>query len=143
MSGSERIDARGGPFGNLWQAYAEQLDALAKGCEPAALGFGRCNLELMTLAVRRTQAWLEQPARLGACRTPQDLMSEQVRFWQTAGAHYAESGQRWLAALMSTAQNPMAKPAGDGQPREARDYIAVAEVKATPAARPSKDRRAA
>ena len=144
MSGSERVDARGGPFGNLWQTYAEQLDALAKGCEPAALGFGRCNLELMTLAVRRTQAWLEQPARLGGCRTPQDLMSEQVRFWQTAGSHYAESGQRWWAALMSTALNPMAKPDGDGrQPREARDYIAVAEVKATPAARPSKDRRAA
>jgi hypothetical protein len=70
-------------------------------------------------------------------------MGEQVRFWQTAGAHYAESGQRWLAALMSTALNPMAKPDGDRQPREARDYIAVAEMKAAPAARASKDRRAA
>ena len=46
-----------GPFANLWLTYSNALDGLAKGCEPAALGLGRYNLELMTLALRRTQAW--------------------------------------------------------------------------------------
>jgi hypothetical protein len=141
MSGSERIDPKCGPFANLWLAYSNSLDGLAKGCEPAALGLGRYNLELMTLALRRTQAWLERPVRLVAARTPQDVLYEHVRFWQTAGAHYAESSQRLLSALFAAATPPMG--ARDGEGTAARDYIAVAEVKEAPAARTVKDRRAA
>jgi len=140
MRGSERVDPKCGPFANLWLTYSNTLDGLAKGCEPAALGLSRYNLELMTLALRRTQAWLEQPARLVGARTPQDMMNEHVRFWQTAGAHYAESSQRLLSALFAAAA-----PAGarDGEGKAARDYMAIAATKEAPAARPLKDRRAA
>ena len=141
MSGSERLDPKCGPFANLWLTYSNTLDGLAKGCEPAALGLSRYNLELMTLALRRTQAWLEQPARLAGARTPQDVMNEHVRFWQIAGAHYAESSQRLLSALFAAAAPPAGAREGDGT--AARDYIAVSEVKEAPAARPVRDRRAA
>jgi len=141
MSGSERLDPKCGPFANLWLTYSNTLDGLAKGCEPALLGLSRYNLELTTLALRRTQAWLERPARVAGARTPHDVMTEHVRFWQTAGAHYAESSQRLLSALFAAAAPPVA--ARDGVGTAARDFIAVSEVQAAPAARPMKDRRAA
>ena len=67
-------------------------------------------------------------------------MNEHVRFWQIAGAHYAESSQRLLAPFAAAAPPPGARE-GDGA--AARDYIAVSEVKEAPAARPVRDRRAA
>ena len=139
MSGSERVESKCGPFANLWLTYSNGLDAIARSYEPVALGVGRCQLELMTLALRRTQAWLAHPTRLMRCRTPQDAVTEHVAFWQTAGAHYAEGAQRMLAALASI--SPLAVGRSIDADRERRDYIAV-EVK-EPAGVPVKDRRAA
>src|SRR5262245_4849917 len=140
MSGSERLDPKCGPFANLWLTYSNGLDAMAKSYEPVVLGLGRCQLELMTLALRRTQAWFERPTRLTRCRTPQDAIAEQVGFWQTAGAHYTEGAQRVFAALLSTTANPLV--AGRSTGADTRDYIAV-ELKEPAAVPPIKDRRAA
>ncbi len=41
-------------------------------------------MELLTLASRRAQAYLGIPQRLSRCRTHSDLVNEQMRFWQTA-----------------------------------------------------------
>ena len=82
MSGSERLDSKAGPLGNLSQAYFSSLDMMVKGCEPALKGVGRWNLELVALVARRSQAWLEVPARLMQCKTPVDLANEQMRFWR-------------------------------------------------------------
>src|SRR5262245_62300915 len=78
MSGSERLDSKCGPFANVWLTYSNALDAMAKSYEPVALGVGRYQLELMTLALRRTQAWLARPTELTRCRTPQDAIAEQL-----------------------------------------------------------------
>jgi hypothetical protein len=101
MSGNERTEPKAGPFGNLSQAYFSGLDLMAKRYEPAFRGVGRWNLEMFGLMSRRAQAWLEVPARLSTCRTPQDLMREQIQFWQSATRDYVESGQRLSAALGS------------------------------------------
>ncbi len=143
MSGSESLDPKWGPFGNIWQAYSNPLDGLPKGCEPAAVALGRFNLELMTLSLRRAQAWLEVPARLGRCRTPVELMHQQVQFWQTAGAQYAEGSQRLLATLCSAAVASRAARGSASEARGSRDYIAVAEENEAVGACPAKDRRAA
>jgi hypothetical protein len=142
MSGSDRLDPQCGPFANLWLTYSNGLDAMARSCEPVVLGLGRCQLELMTLALRRTQAWLERPARLTRCRTPQGAIAEHVSFWQTAGTQYAESRRRVLAALASA--SPLAAAGRSiGADRETRDYIAVEVKEPAAATRASKDRRAA
>jgi hypothetical protein len=138
MPANERLDAKCGPFGNLWQAYANALDGLARSCEPAAVGIGRWQLELMALGLRRTQAWLEIPARLGQCRAPQDLFGEQLRFWQTASAHYSEGGQRLLATALSV----VPPTAASGRREGGRDFIAVSQAR-EPAPAPAKDREAA
>ena len=88
MSGSERLDSKAGPLGNLSQTYFGGLDMMVKGFEPALKGVGRWNLELVGLMTRRSQAWLEVSARLVQCKTPMDLFNEQMRFWQSAAADY-------------------------------------------------------
>src|SRR5258706_8834684 len=76
MSGNDRFDPKAGPLGNLSQACFGGLDMMVKGYEPALKGVGRWNLELVGLMTRRSQAWLEVPVRLGACKTPVDVFNE-------------------------------------------------------------------
>jgi len=136
------LDPKCGPFGSLYQAYANAWDTVARGYEPPLVAISRYNLELTAFALRRARAWLELPTRLSQCRGGADLVAENVRFWQQAGGDYAEGTQRLMAALMSAAVTvPGARDDRDGH--DARDYIAVAErsAAATPAA--ARDRCAA
>jgi hypothetical protein len=137
MSGNERLDSKAGPLGNLSQAYFGGIDNMVKGCEPALKGVGRWNLELFGLMTRRSQAWLEMPARLGRCKTPVDAYGEQMRFWQTAAADYADGWQRLAAAWGACAAMPKLN---GSQPR---DYMAVAEPKDAAAADKRGERKAA
>lgn len=95
----ERQDPNTGPFVNLSQAYCSSLDLLARNSEPLVKNVGRANLEVLGLITRRTRAWLDLPTRVSKCRTPQDFLQEQARFWQTAAADYGESAKRLAVAL--------------------------------------------
>ena len=99
MSGSERLDPKAGPLGNLSQAYFGGLDMMAKGFEPALKGVGRWNLELVGFMARRAQAWLEVPSQLSQCKTPVEVFNLQGKFWQAAAADYADGSKRLAAAV--------------------------------------------
>jgi len=103
-----------------------------QAAEPVLKSAARCNLELMSLAGRRTRAYLEWPATLTRCRSPQDLAGEQMRFWQMAAQDYADSGrslmQAWNALLTSGLR------AGSDVDAVERDYITFAEPRADAAA---------
>lgn len=143
--------------------------AAAKGFEPVAKAMLRANAETMTLMSQRAQAYMALPSRMAACRTPHDLMTEQVRFMQTAMQQYTDAWRNvaaaWapinpMAAMMGQiganpfgsnpfANNPFAAMWGMGasgqKAREAapeRDYITFPEPKLNGAAEP-RDRRAA
>jgi hypothetical protein len=144
MSAIERADPKAGPFCNLSQAYFSGLDTIAKGYEPAFKGAGRWNLELMGLMTRRAQAWLDIPARFSQCRTPQDLVLEQTRFWQAAARDYTEGARRLTVALGAAALPGFNGARGDGTAAPVRDYITFPEPKSAAAAEePKRDRRAA
>lgn len=135
-----------GPYQNLMQSYFGGLDNAAQGYEPVMKGLARVQLEMMSFASRRAQAYLEIPSRLATCRTPQDLMNEQMRFWQTAFQQYSENNRRIITAMTSMAQ-PMAAADTRSKPRS-RDYLSVPEVQEQPgpresAPRPSPPRRVA
>ena len=140
MSAGERMDPKSGPFGNLSEAYSKNLDVAAKGFEPFLRGVGRWNLEVLGLATRRARAWAEMPNRLGQCKTPQDLVREQLQFWQTASHDYVEALQK-----LSVAFGSMAVPGLNGAhaaKAPERDYITFPEPK--PALeQPERNRRAA
>jgi hypothetical protein len=139
MSGSERLDSKAGPLGNLSQAYFSGLDMMVKGYEPALKGVGRWNLELLGFMSRRAQAWLEISSRLGQCKTPVDAFNEQGKFWQAAAADYADSSKRLVAAWSACAAT-MPKLNVGMQPR---DYITFPEPQETPAAPKRGERKAA
>jgi len=137
MSGSERLDSKAGPLGNLSQVYFGSLDVMAKGFEPALKSVARWNLELASLMARRSQAWLAVPARLMQCKTPVDLVNEQMRFWQSAAADYTEGSRRLGAAWGACAAMPKLNGT---QPR---DYMAFDTPKDAQAMSGRGDRRAA
>lgn len=95
-----------GPFGALFQNYFAALESLSQGKSPidpqastaqltAPLkAAARCQLEVLGLVNRRTQAYLQVPTRLAQCRTPHDLLNEQMAFWRVAGEQYRESALR-------------------------------------------------
>ena len=146
MSGSERLDPNGGPLGNLGQAYFGTLDKVMKGYEPALKGVGRWNLELLSLATKRSREWLEIPTRLSQCKTPVDVVGEQMRFWQTAATQYVDASQRLAAAFGACAVVPYLNGAWGGETvQRSRDYITFPEPKesAAEAASTRSDRRAA
>jgi hypothetical protein len=138
MSGSERLDSKAGPLGNLSQTYFGGLDMMVKGYEPALKGVGRWNLEVLGFMARRAQAWLEIPTRLSQCKTPVDLFNEQGKFWQAAAADYTDGSKRLTAAWSACAA--MSKLNGSAQPR---DYITFPEPQETPAAPKRGERKAA
>lgn len=158
-----------GPFGALFQNYFTALETFGRGGSAFEGGFGmpfdgealtsqwlapfkataRCQLETLGLMSRRAQAYLQVPTRLAQCRTPQDVLNEQMAFWRTAGEQYRDSsrriGEAWLQAYPWF--NPAAS-AGRPAARRERDYINFngtgGERSASPRAEPSgKQRRVA
>jgi hypothetical protein len=135
-----------GPLENMSQAYFAGIDRMAKTYEPALNGLSRYNLELAGLAARRARAWFEIPATLGRCKTPQDVLGEQARFWQTAMAQYTQSWQHLSAVAGSFAIVPGINGALSGQmAAPARDFITFPEATGSNGEdeQPRTDRRAA
>jgi len=127
-----------GPFGALFQNYFTALETFGRGSSAfggpfdseavsaqwtaPAKAAARCQLETLGLVSRRAQAYLQVPQRLAQCRTPQDVVNEQIAFWNTAQQQYRDSsrkiGEAWLHAF------PWLDPAALGrQTRGERDYI--------------------
>lgn len=140
MVTDRRLDPAEGPFKNMFETCCNGMDVAAQHCEPWVKAMAGGNLELLCLMSQRVQAYMEMPANLANCRTPQDLVDEQVRFWQTAFRQYAESSQRAVSAWSTSISAfggvlppwvPGAKPA--------RDYITFPEPQeATSPAGPQK-----
>lgn len=123
-----------GPFQNMFQTMFGGMDNAALAFEPAMRGTARLQLEALGLVSRRAQAYMDLPQRLSLCRTPQDLVAEQTRFWQTAMQQYTDSSHRMLSAWshMLTMPSPFA---GTTEPESrTRDVIRVPEPRSTTAA---------
>ncbi len=55
--------------------------------------------EMATVAQKCTRAYLALPSELVNCRTPQDVLGIQFRFWRTAADDCAEAGRRVMDAI--------------------------------------------
>lgn len=109
-----------GPFGPLFQTYASALESFGRAYGVASpfsqengsfdlsqrvsgplKAAARSQLAWLGLVNRRTQAYMQVPARLAHCRTPQDLINEQMAFWRTAAEQYTESYRKMFDAWAS------------------------------------------
>jgi hypothetical protein len=88
--------------------------------------------EMAALAGRRSQAYVALASDVGKCRAPQDLLSLQMQFWQTAMQHHADAGRRIAAAwsgVMPLLAGIAAQPANGAQITPPRDRITFQEPK--------------
>jgi hypothetical protein len=84
----------------------------------------RAQIETLALASRRAQAYMELPQTFAHCCGPQDYLTEQVRFWQTAQKQYALGLERTLAASSAAA---LAPPSTATPFERKRDYMLVSD----------------
>lgn len=85
----------------------------------------RMQIEAMALMARRAQAYMELPQTLAQCHNPQDILTEQVRFWQIAQRQYMAGFDKAFADVNATA-DPLA--AGAASPQRPRDYMVVSQT---------------
>ena len=136
-------DAYGiGSFASVFQNYLSAFETVSQGTPPLGEGFptafdtqaftqqataplkavARAQLELLGLANRRMQAYMQAPANFAQCRTGSDIVNQQMAFWNEAAEQYAASGRKiaeaWGQAL------PWAAPyVGVDTSSAERDYI--------------------
>lgn len=101
--------------------------------ESLSAGFGPLKaltvyqMALVQLASRRAQAYLGVPQRLSRCRTHQDVMEEQMRFWQTAMGQYQDSlnliTKAWSEAFAMPAQMAAQGMGFPGQPGDSQSGL--------------------
>jgi Phasin protein. len=129
MSDQSELAFDSGAFASPFHFYFSNLDAISQSASPMIgpmKALARWQLEAMGLLSRRAQAYIEIPARLSRCRSPQDLLSEQARFMQTAFQQYQESSKRMIDAWVQLM--PLAFVNGEDSHPE-RDYISFADPK--------------
>ena len=144
VAAASRAQANGkSPIHSVFQMYFSGLEAAGQAYDPFMKGFARAQLELLGLMNRRAQAYLEVPTRLSRCRTPQDVVDEQMRFWRTAFEDYSDSVGRVRDTLASFAMPPFGFQLPDDDAESARDYITLPETKEQGGAGKARERKAA
>ncbi|MEZ5852978.1 MAG: hypothetical protein R3D68_20275 [Hyphomicrobiaceae bacterium] len=76
-----------------------------RAIEPMARIAASAHLQSLALVARRTHAWLDIPGAIAKCQTPQDLITAQAAFWQTAQRDYAMAGTQFMCACMNALSN--------------------------------------
>lgn len=112
-----------GPWSNLSGAYCAQMDQAFKAAEPGMQAVARVQMAWAQLALARARAWAAIPGDLGRCRSPADIATLQLNFWQDAQRAYTEGWQRLLVASRAAASQ--ATDVAAAAPR--RDVLAVPE----------------
>ena len=100
------------------------LDTLSAGFGPMKAITAQ-QMALIQLASRRAQAYLGVPQRLSRCRTHQDVVEEQMRFWQTAMAQYQDSAtliyKAWTDAFSMPSQTAVSEAMLAGKPGDSQN----------------------
>lgn len=126
-SANQTLYAGLGPFQSLFhEPNYNAASLMPQGLDQMLRGMMRCQVETQSLMSRRAQAYFELPTRLSQCRTPQDLVQEQQRFWQLAFEQYSECSRHVMSAWGQMFQLPStAAP----QSAPVRDYLAFPELR--------------
>ncbi len=121
------------PFVSLMSAGLEAGRSAANpDAVPGYKAVTMAHCEMVRLMSRRTRAYMELPATLSECRSPQDMFAVQQAFWQRCAADYTNTakavGAFWSVALPVTGveetledESLQSCPDGDGQ----RDIMPV------------------
>lgn len=100
----------------------------------------RLQVDTLSLATRRAQAMMELSTTLSSCTSPDQLLTEQVRYWQLAQRQYAEvCTQAFVKATALTVitdaeagdESVAIEPLAQDLPQRQRDVLTVVEAPAS------------
>lgn len=99
------------PFGHDSEALSREtlaapLDSMDRTMDVAApmvKSLMAYQMHMTGYAVKRTRAMMALPQQAAACRTPQDIWSLQMNFWQTAMSQFVEANTAAFTAASPTA----------------------------------------
>ena len=89
----------------------------------------RMQIETVALMSRQAQALGDLHTVMATCHSPEEFLTEQVRYWQIAQRHSAASFQNVFAPVPLTAADAKASAEANSveKVRGPRDYLVVAE----------------
>lgn len=120
QSGPQSFWQMGNPFLNV-MLETEVPGLVFQPWKAMALG----QIATVSLINRRMKACSEMPYRLASCRSPQQLMQEQMRFFQVALRDYADAvnqvSEAWSKAVA-------AQDGANGAKRPRHDYLSISEA---------------
>ncbi len=122
MRQQDMFSSAGQPFEAWTQMWFGAFGSAQKNVEPASKGLATAQSELMGLASRRTQAWLDLPKQFANCKAPQDFAQANIQFWQSAASDWTAASQRMMSvwgAAMPVSGNGFATP---------RDHVVLPEA---------------
>lgn len=76
--------------------------------------------EFLTLWTKRAAAYLDLPRQVSACRSPSDLVEEQIEFLTTMQRNYADYAEAVLRMAMPAIERIERDTAGDGRGQKAQ-----------------------
>lgn len=79
---------------DFYQAMFEGADLYMSFWQPMLKGIGRAQLEFAQLAAKSGQSTLQYMTHLSACRSPADVMSANLKYFETLTAHHRDSGRQ-------------------------------------------------
>jgi hypothetical protein len=120
------------PIHDVFQMYFSGLESFGQAYDPYTKAFARTQLEVMGLISRQAQAYMQIPARLSRCRTPQDLAEEQMRFWRTSFDECATSIGRVTEAFAAGIAPAFAQATSTDETKSEHDYITFPEPEELP-----------
>lgn len=131
---------------DMFQLMCEGADLVSSVWQPLLKSVGRWNLEVAGLGVKQTQAALQLSSDLARCRTPGDIASANIRYWESMTSQFAVSSQRLATTAARSVTRPATAEATDPvqlrfQARD-RDLIVIPEQSDGTTA-PSLDRKVA
>jgi hypothetical protein len=71
--------------------------------------------EFLTLCTKRTAAYLDLPRQVSACRSPSDLVEEQIKFLTTMQQNYANYADAVLRMAQPALEQAERTASGDGK----------------------------
>jgi hypothetical protein len=76
--------------------------------------------EFLTLCTKRTAAYLDLPRQVSACRSPSDLVEEQVKFLTTMQQNYSNYADAVLRKAQPALEQAERTATGDGKGQKAQ-----------------------
>jgi hypothetical protein len=76
--------------------------------------------EFLSLCTKRTTAYLDLPRQVSACRSPSDLVEEQIKFLTTMQQNYADYADAVLRMAQPALEQAERTASGDGKSQKAQ-----------------------